>query len=60
VNLTAIDWLLIAIYFVFVLGIGVALKRQMKTSTDYFLAGRSIRHGFAAWHSFPQTSAPRK
>jgi len=42
VNLTAIDWLLIAIYFVFVLGIGVALKRQMKTSTDYFLAGRSI------------------
>jgi len=24
VNLTAIDWLLIAIYFVFVLGIGVA------------------------------------
>lgn len=41
-NLTAIDWLLIAIYFVFVLGIGVALKRQMKTSTDYFLAGRSI------------------
>src|SRR5512133_3415141 len=30
------------VYFAFVLGIGVALKRFMKTSTDFFLAGRSI------------------
>src|SRR3989454_2946997 len=30
------------IYFVFVLGIGFALKRHMKTSTDFFLSGRSI------------------
>jgi SSS family solute:Na+ symporter len=30
------------IYFVFVLGIGFALKRFMKTSTDFFLSGRSI------------------
>src|SRR5689334_8899732 len=30
------------VYFVFVLGIGFALKRFMKTSTDFFLAGRSI------------------
>src|SRR5437867_3594032 len=30
------------IYFVFVLGIGFALKRYMKTSTDFFLSGRSI------------------
>lgn len=30
------------VYFVFVLGIGVALKRFMKTSTDFFLAGRSL------------------
>jgi solute:Na+ symporter, SSS family len=29
-------------YFVFVLGIGVALKRYMRTSTDFFLSGRSI------------------
>jgi len=41
-NLTAIDWLIMVLYFVFVLGIGVALKRYMKTSTDFFLAGRSI------------------
>jgi len=31
-----------AVYSVFVVGIGVALKRYMKTSTDFFLAGRSI------------------
>src|SRR5579864_6080526 len=30
------------VYFAFVLGIGVALKRFMRTSTDFFLAGRAI------------------
>src|SRR5712672_1334396 len=30
------------VYFAFVLGIGAALKRYMKTSADFFLAGRSI------------------
>ncbi len=30
------------LYFVFVLGIGFAVKRYMKTSTDFFLAGRAI------------------
>jgi SSS family solute:Na+ symporter len=41
-NLTAIDWLIMLVYFTFVLGIGIVLKRYMKTSTDFFLAGRSI------------------
>src|SRR5438105_771158 len=41
-NLTSIDWIIMVIYFVFVLGIGFTLKRYMKTSTDFFLAGRSI------------------
>src|SRR5215204_7259366 len=40
-NLTAIDWVIMLVYFVFVLGIGFALKRYMKTSTDFFLSGRS-------------------
>jgi len=46
------------IYFVFVLGIGFALKRYMKTSTDFFLFGRSI----PAWisHSFRQTWGPEE
>jgi SSS family solute:Na+ symporter len=41
-NLTAIDWLIMLVYFAFVLGIGIVLKRYVKTSTDFFLAGRSI------------------
>lgn len=41
-NLTAIDWVIMLLYFVFVLGIGFALKRYMKTSKDFFLAGRSL------------------
>jgi SSS family solute:Na+ symporter len=42
VNLSWIDWLIMLVYFVFVLGIGFALKRYMRTSNDFFLAGRSI------------------
>ena len=40
--MTGIDWLILGLYFVFVLGIGFALKSSMKTSTDFFLAGRAI------------------
>jgi SSS family solute:Na+ symporter len=40
--LTAIDWIIMLVYFAFVLGIGVALRRYTRTSTDFFLAGRSI------------------
>ncbi|MEQ1762298.1 MAG: sodium:solute symporter family protein [Pyrinomonadaceae bacterium] len=41
-KLTFVDWTVMIIYFVFVLGIGFTLKRYMKTSTDFFLSGRSI------------------
>ena len=41
-SLSPIDWLIMVLYFVFVLGIGVALKRYTKTSADFFLAGRSL------------------
>ena len=41
-HLTIIDWLIMLVYFAFVLGIGFALKRYMRTSNDFFLAGRSI------------------
>jgi solute:Na+ symporter, SSS family len=34
------DWLIIAIYFSFVLGIGFYLKQHIKNENDYFLAGR--------------------
>lgn len=41
-KLTSIDWLIMLLYFVFVLGIGFALKRYMKTSKDFFQAGRAL------------------
>ncbi|MGC8641390.1 MAG: sodium:solute symporter family protein [Isosphaeraceae bacterium] len=41
-TLAWIDYLIMLIYLVFVLGIGVALKKFMKTSEDFFLSGRSI------------------
>src|SRR3954470_13226167 len=41
-QLTGLDWTIMAIYFAFVLGIGVALRRYTRTSTDFFLAGRSL------------------
>ncbi len=37
-----IDWAIMGVYFAFVLGVGFTLRRYMKTSTDYFLSGRSI------------------
>jgi len=41
-RLFAIDYAIIGLYFVFVLGIGVALKRYMRTSFDFLLSGRSL------------------
>jgi len=41
-SLAWIDYSIIIIYFAFVLGIGFALKRYMKTSSDFLLSGRSI------------------
>ena len=41
-ELHSVDWLIMLLYFVFVLGIGFALKRYMKTSKDFFQAGRAL------------------
>lgn len=41
-KLTAVDYLIIAIYFAFVLGIGVLIKKKVKTSNDFLMSGRSI------------------
>jgi len=41
-KLAWIDYAIMTVYLLFVLGIGLALKRLMKTSTDFFLSGRSI------------------
>jgi solute:Na+ symporter, SSS family len=40
ITLTAVDWAIIALYFVFIIGIGLYLRRFTKTGDDFFLAGR--------------------
>lgn len=42
IHLTAVDYLLLVIYFAVVLGIGAALKRHMKGSGEFLQSGRSI------------------
>src|SRR4051795_6570694 len=37
-----VDYLLIALYFAFVLGIGILARRSVSTSLDFFLSGRSL------------------
>ncbi|MEV6487711.1 sodium:solute symporter family protein [Actinoplanes sp. NPDC051633] len=41
-DLDVFDYLIVAIYFAFVLGIGFAARAAIKTSADFFLSGRSM------------------
>ena len=42
INANWLDYLLVATYFAFVLGIGVLARRQVSDSIDFFLSGRSL------------------
>ncbi len=37
-----VDYLLVALYFAFVLGIGIMARRSVSSSIDFFLSGRSL------------------
>ena len=41
-HLVTIDYIVMAVYFAVVLGIGFALRRTARTTTDFFLSGRSL------------------
>lgn len=41
-NAAPIDYILIAVYFVLVLGIGLMARRSVSNSLDFFLSGRSM------------------
>jgi SSS family solute:Na+ symporter len=41
-NLNALDYTLLALYFVTVLGVGFAARRAISTSADFFLSGRAL------------------
>ncbi len=42
IHVGLIDYTVMCIYFLFVLGIGWTLRRHVKTSEDFFLSGRAI------------------
>ncbi|GMA56408.1 hypothetical protein GCM10025858_09110 [Alicyclobacillus sacchari] len=39
---SAVDYIIIALYFVFVIGVGFVLRSRVRTGEDFFLSGRSI------------------
>src|SRR5665811_685245 len=41
-QLAPVDYLILGTYFVFVIGIGWAIRRYMKTSSDFFESGQSL------------------
>lgn len=41
-HLHFVDYLIIATYFLFVIGIGFFIKKRVKTSNDFLMSGRSI------------------
>jgi SSS family solute:Na+ symporter len=41
-KLTSIDYAIIAVYFLFVIGIGLLLKKKIKTGNDFLMSNRSI------------------
>ena len=41
-KLQLIDYLIIGVYFLFVIGIGFLLKKKIKTASDFLMSGRSI------------------
>jgi solute:Na+ symporter, SSS family len=41
-DLSVSDYLILALYFITVLGVGFAARRSIRTSADFFLSGRSM------------------
>jgi SSS family solute:Na+ symporter len=41
-NVNAVDYAILGVYFATVLGVGLAARRYIRTSLDYFLSGRSL------------------
>ncbi len=41
-NITGLDYVIIAVYMIFLISIGVYFSRKVKSSEDYYLAGRSL------------------
>jgi SSS family solute:Na+ symporter len=60
IELGAIDYAILLVYFVFVLGIGWFLRRSVKSSEDFFLSGRAIPAWIAGLAFLSANLGPRK
>jgi SSS family solute:Na+ symporter len=53
-SITGLDWLMIALYFGLLLGVGWwVIRRRKDTAADYFLAGRNL-----SWWVIGASAAP--
>ncbi len=55
IGLSFIDWVIIIIYFGFVLGIGMYLRKYTLSQEDFFQRDERIRSGLPDSHSFLRT-----
>ena len=54
IGLNPVDWLIIALYFAFVIGLAFYLKQFIRTQEDFPIAGRKNMHGLRTSRSlFP-------
>ena len=42
IDANVVDYVMVALYFAFVMGIGLAARRAVSDSIDFFLSGRSL------------------
>ena len=47
VNFSTIDWVIVALYIAFILGVGIYVHRYISSLGSYLVAGRSVRTGLA-------------
>ena len=60
IHLGPVDYVILVVYTLFVLGIGFALKRSTKSSVDFFLSGRAIPAWITALAFVSANLAPTK
>lgn len=42
ISISTLDWIIVAVYLLSMLGVGFYFSNRIKTSTDYFLGGRTL------------------
>ncbi|GII26974.1 hypothetical protein [Planotetraspora mira] len=59
-DVNVLDYAILALYFLVVLGIGLAARRAVRTSLDFFLSGRSLPAWITGLAFMSANSAPSR